>query len=157
MAGIEVVRLEAAETRDLRRRVLYGHDPDETAVYPQDGSPGSFHLGATAPEGGLVAVASWYPEPTDRRPAAAPYRLRGMAVAPGHAGRGVGRLIFLAGVAELHNSGADLLWANARDTALEFYRRAGMTVVGDGFPAAGGLLHHVVLLALAPTEPAELA
>ena len=146
---IEVIRLQAAGTRELRRRVLYGHVPDETAVYPHDGQPGSFHLGARA-DGALVAVASWYPEATDRRPARAPWRLRGMAVDPTYEGRGVGRLVFQAGVAELQSRGADLLWANARDGALEFYRRLGMTVVGDGFLAAGGLPHHVVVLDLTP-------
>lgn len=157
LAGIEVVGLDAAETRELRRRVLYGHIPDETAVYPQDDRRGSFHLGARAPGGELVAVASWYPEATDVRPAPSPFRLRGMAVAPGYEGRGVGRLIFQAGVAELETRGGDLLWANARDTAVGFYTRAGMSVVGDGFMAAGGLPHHVVVLELASGEPPPMS
>ena len=152
-ARIELIGLDAAETRELRRRVLYGHIPGATAVYPQDDRPGSFHLGARAPGGELVAVASWSPETTEVRPARAPFRLRGMAVAPSHEGRGVGRLIFRAGMEELKRRGCDLLWANARDTAIGFYTRAGMAVVGDGFVAAGGLSHHVVVLQLAAGEP----
>lgn len=151
---IEVIRLQPAGTRELRRRVLYGHVPGETAVYPRDGQPGSFHLGARA-DGALVAVASWYPEATDLRPSRAPYRLRGMAVDPTHQGRGVGRLVFQAGVAALKARNADLLWANARDDALGFYGRLGMTVTGDGFLTAGGLSHHVVVLDLpAAARPA---
>jgi hypothetical protein len=41
------------------------------------------------------------------------------------------------------------MWADARDSALGFYRRAGMEVVGDSYiTEATGLPHHTVVLDL---------
>lgn len=146
-----LVHPDAGDAAALRRRVLYAHLPDATGSYPQDDRPGAVHLGLADPPGVLVAVASWYPEATEARPAAAPYRLRGMAVDPPRQGRGLGRVLFRAGLDELGRRRADLLWANARDPVIGFYERLGMSVVGPGFLAAGGIPHHVVVLDL--TEP----
>ena len=44
------------------------------------------------------------------------------------------------------NRGAEVLWANGRDTALGFYERIGFRVDGDGFvDDEMHLEHHVVL------------
>lgn len=142
---MEIVSLTATETRRLRRRVLYGHWPDADVQYPEDEMPGAFHLGATDDEGELVAVGSWYPQAAASSPARAAYRLRGMAVDPRSQGGGVGRALFDAGMREAGRRGAELVWANARDSALGFYQRLGMAVVGEGFTAAAGLPHHVVV------------
>jgi GNAT superfamily N-acetyltransferase len=145
---VNVVHLAPGETHDLRRKVLYGHWPDADVVYPQDAIDGAFHLGVMDHAGRLVGAASWYPEPSALFPGRRAYRMRGMAVDPARHGQGVGRLLFEAGLAELRTRGAELVWANARDTAVGFYRRLGMTVVGEGFLAAGDLPHHVVVLEL---------
>jgi GNAT superfamily N-acetyltransferase len=141
---MSVVTLQAEETHQLRRQVLYGHWPEAEVDYPEDGLEGAFHLGVQDGEGRLVAVASWYPLPAPPEPERPAYRLRGMAVHPAVQGSGVGRLLFSAGRDEARRRGAQLLWANSRDSALEFYRRLGMEVEGEGFLAAGGLPHHVV-------------
>jgi hypothetical protein len=45
--------------------------------------------------------------------------------------------------------GDRLLWANGRDTALDFYIRLGFNVVGESFvDRVSQLPHHVVLLEL---------
>jgi ribosomal protein S18 acetylase RimI-like enzyme len=60
---------------------------------------------------------------------------------------GVGSAVLAAGVRRSHAAGAKAVWANARDSALGFYRRAGFAVEGEGFvSAATGLAHHVVTL-----------
>jgi len=47
------------------------------------------------------------------------------------------------------SGGNRLLWANGRDTALEFYIRIGFHVVGESFSdLVSQLPHHVVLLEL---------
>ena len=73
-----------------------------------------------------------------------------MAVEPAQQGHGYGAALLDAAIARLRAAGARVLWANARDSALGFYVRGGMTVAGDGFVAALGLPHHVVLLELPP-------
>ncbi|MDQ4133460.1 MAG: GNAT family N-acetyltransferase [Actinomycetota bacterium] len=144
----EVISLSAEATHALRRQVLYGHWPEADVHYPEDDLDGAFHLGVRDANGRLVAISSWYPQAPAHDPARSAYRLRGMAVVPDVHGTGTGRLLFEAGKAEARRRGADVVWANARDSVLGFYLRLGMRVVGEGFLAAGGLPHHVVVAEL---------
>lgn len=142
--------IEAAQTHDLRRRVLRDGQA-EHLVFPEDDRPGAFHLGARAePAGPLLAVASFSPEPTPHRPGRRAVRLRGMATDPAHQGRGLGRELLEEALPRLRAGAFDVLWANARDSALGFYERLGFEVVGDGFLAgpAGDIPHHIVVLDL---------
>ena len=149
---MKLVQLPPEATHELRRRVLYGHWPGAPLRYPNDESEDTFHLGVADDGGELIAVGTWLPEPAPPSPGRRAYRLRGMAVDERWRGRGVGRRLFDAGVAEARARAAELLWANSRDTALGFYRRMGMKAVGEGFTAAGGLPHHVVLYELTPSS-----
>ena len=83
------------------------------------------------------------------RPQAKAFQLRGMAVDEGLQGTGVGRVLLTAAVDRLRAQGADVLWANARDTALGFYQRLGWRVEGDGFLYGyRDMPHHVAVLDL---------
>ena len=147
-AGLEVEAVPAAATYGLRRKVLRGGRADAPVAFPEDDRPGAFHLGAFA-DGRLVAVGSFSPEPTPLRPGKRAVRARGMAVDPGQQSRGIGRVLLEEAVTRLRAERVEVLWANARDGALPFYRRFGMEVAGDGFviPEVGP--HHVVVMDLA--------
>jgi GNAT superfamily N-acetyltransferase len=145
-----VAEIEAAQTHDLRRRVLRDGRP-ENLVFAEDDKPGAFHLGVReAPGRPLLAVASFSPEETPHRPGRRSVRLRGMATDHASQGRGIGRWLLEEAVSRLLEDGVGVLWGNGRDSALGFYRRLGFEVVGDGFLAgpAGDIPHHVVLLDL---------
>jgi GNAT superfamily N-acetyltransferase len=150
---IRIDAVPAETTHDLRRRVLRGGRPDSDVAFPEDRIDGAFHLAAFDDAGTLVGIASWAPTPTPHRPGARAWRLRGMAVEEGAQGRGVGSAILVAAVDRLRELGAEVLWANGRDTALGFYERHGWEVVGDGFLTGEvPLPHHVVLLDVPSTE-----
>jgi GNAT superfamily N-acetyltransferase len=145
-----VAEIEAAQTHDLRRRVLRG-GRDEHLVFHEDDRPGAFHLGARpAPGAPLVAVASFAPEATPHRPGRRAARLRGMITEPELQGQGYGRWLLDDAVARLRAGGVEVLWANARDSALGFYVRLGFDVVGEGFLGGPGndIPHHIVVLDL---------
>jgi GNAT superfamily N-acetyltransferase len=137
----------AAELHRLRRDILRGADPDATVALPRDDDPDVWHLAATA-SGIVVGCASFYPVScewaSDLTPAT---QLRFMAVEPTYQGRGVGTALLDMALAELRRRGMNLLWANARDTALGFYLGAGFsTIEGSGFiPEDTGLSHTVVI------------
>lgn len=146
---VEVVELSAAECHPLRRQVLRDADPDAVVTFPEDDRAGAFHLGAR--DGGvLLGVASFAPSPTDLAPGRDAWQLRGMAVTTARQRTGAGRAILAAAFDRLRAAGAEVLWANARDSALPFYERLGMTVEGDGFMAGpkGTIPHHVVRIDL---------
>jgi len=144
-----IVEVTAADTHDLRRRVLRVGTPSTHVTYDQDDTAGTLHLGVSR-AGHVIAVSTWTPQARPGEPPApldAAVRLRGMAVEPAMQGQGVGAMLVGDGIERAWASGARVVWASARDTALPFYRRLGFTVVGDVFiDAATGLAHHLIVL-----------
>lgn len=144
----EIVDLAAADTHDLRRRVLRQGTPSTDVRYRQDDVPGTFHLGVRL-DGRLVGTSSWAVERWPGAPDLPAVRLRGMAVEPGLQRGGCGSILVAAGVERAIASGARLVWATARDGVLGFYERCGFEVVGDGFvDEATALPHHTVVRTL---------
>ncbi|MEX2658990.1 MAG: GNAT family N-acetyltransferase [Acidimicrobiales bacterium] len=143
---MKVVEVDADATHDLRRRVLRGGRPDAEIHYAEDEHPEAFHLGVLDGEDRIVAVATWSPAPTPRRPGARAWRLRGMAVEPDVQSAGVGALLLVAAVERLEAAGVEVLWADGRDTALRFYERHGWVVEGDGYLSGPhDIPHHTVV------------
>jgi GNAT superfamily N-acetyltransferase len=139
-----VVRpISAAETRPLRHLVLRPDKPAEALVYPGDDHPEGLHLGAFDEAGGLVGVATLYPEaPPDEHfgeipagayePGAA-FRLRGMATRPDVRGARYGRALMEGCFSHVRLRGGEYLWCNARLVAVEFYRAMGLETFGEEF------------------------
>lgn len=145
---MQIVPVALQETYDLRRRVLRNHLEGAPAGAPTDELPGTLHLGASL-DGRLVGVVTLFVEPAPGRGDVAAMRFRFMAVDPAFQGRGVGRALMAGVIGRARAAGARILWANGRDTALDFYRRLGFSVVGESFcDSTSGLPHHLVLLAL---------
>ncbi len=136
-----VVVLDAAETHPLRRAVLRNDMPGRPVVFDGDDRPGTVHLGVRAGNA-LVAISTWIPNSHGNEPAV---QLRGMATAPQLQGRGVGGILVEAGC--LHAATlAPLVWARARDSALNFYLRHGFMVEGDGFiDETTRIPHHLIV------------
>lgn len=146
---MNIVRLDASDTHQLRRLVLRSGDPDAVVAFAEDDHPDAFHLGARSATGDLVGVASFSPQPCPRRPDRRSLQLRGMAVLADWQRSGFGRRMIDAGRQAAVEQGFEVLWANARDSALEFYRGVGFVVEGDGFLTATGIPHHMVIADLA--------
>lgn len=140
-----IEEIPAGLTHDLRRRVLRGGRVDAEVVFPGDEAARSVHLVARrAPGGPIVGVVSLLDEVETDGPGQG--HLRGMAVEEAERGRGVGRLLLEGVIAQADQRGWRWLWANARESALGFYLRAGWSVVGTPFIGAEGLVHHRVRL-----------
>lgn len=136
-----VEEVEADSTWDLRLRVLGNPSPG-----PADARAGTFHYAAYDATGRVVGVATAFEEATPFRQGRAAFRIRGMAVEPEVQGTGAGRLVLREVVARCRVEGAEVVWANGRDSALPFYERFGFLVIGEGFAEPNGIPHHVVLL-----------
>ncbi len=141
MLTCKVVAAEA--TIDLRHRVLRPHQERDDCYYPGDSDPQAIHLAAFA-NTSIVAVCTAYPEILADQDFLAPFRLRGMAVAPTHQKNGVGRLILNDLEARIWSSGGDFLWFNARTSAHGFYQKLGYEVTGDAFEIEPIGMHYVM-------------
>ena len=141
---LKIVDISAADTLDLRGRVLRGGS--DHGGFPDDDLSGTVHLGARDGDA-IVGVATFVPRENGA------WQLRGMAVEPDRQGQRIGMAILDEAASRLRLAGAQLVWANGRDTALAFYQRAGWEVVGEGYvlPVQGdrpGMPHHRVELRL---------
>nr|WP_204331729.1 GNAT family N-acetyltransferase [Geodermatophilus sabuli] len=115
----------------LRSAVLRNGGPAGT---PGDDDPATLHLAARRHDGAVVGVVRLAAAPCPWRPdARAPWQLRGMATDPAVRGTGAGRALVEAGLALVADRGADLVWCNARETAVGFYERMGFTVLTGPF------------------------
>ena len=141
VADLSIVEIAAADTYPLRLEVLRNDTPSQEVAFDVDDLPGTFHLGVH--DGSrLVAVSTWTPQPHADEAAV---RLRGMATLPAMQGRGIGAMLLEAGCARAATV-APVVWARARDTALEFYLRHGFTIDGEGFvDESTGKPHHVII------------
>ncbi len=137
-----VVELSADETHPLRLAVLRHDTPTKDVSFAEDHDPGALHLGLRV-AGELVATSTWIPRPYNDQPA---MQLRGMATAHHLQGTGLGGQLLNAGCERAAAAGARLVWARARDAALDFYLRHGFVVEGEGFvDATTKLPHHLVV------------
>jgi GNAT superfamily N-acetyltransferase len=137
-------RLQAQETYSIRQRILRPGLPIEESRFAGDDDEGTIHLGAMR-EGELVCVASFLREAHAKFAGAVdPYRLRGMATLEAWQGRGAGAEVIFAGFALLLERDCALLWCNAREKAVRFYERLGLSIHSERFDLPGIGPHYVM-------------
>ena len=145
-AELVVTEATVDEILPVRARVLRVGTPSTDPRLAEDDLPGAFHL-AGRRGGELVACVSFCPQDSPLRPGRVGWRFRAMAVDTVLQGTGLGRVILTDGIERARAAGAEVIWANARDSAIGFYESMGMVVEGDGWiDAATAMPHHVVLL-----------
>ena len=128
-----VVPVTAAETYAIRRRVLRDGTPSDDVTFDADDEPATRHLVIRDAAGIVIATSTWIERESPDHPGVLALQLRGMAVAPEQRGRRLGARLIDAGLSLAAERGCPIVWANARDSALEFYVGQGFAVVGDGF------------------------
>lgn len=120
---MKIIEIDWQDTIPIRHRVL---SPDKSPEYSiVEGDPEALHYGAFI-DAKLVCVASIH---KDKRSA----RLRKFATLPEYQGQGVGSKMVKHIVNTLKDAGIELLWFDARETAISFYRRFGFEVFGERF------------------------
>ena len=130
----------ARELYDLRRRVLRNNDPAVNVANAADEDPAARHFAGYV-DGELVVSASFF---AGEVPGV--MQLRYMATDPTVQGRGYGAAVLAAAERHLGREGVTRLWANARDSALGFYRRLGWRVIeGSEHISAETQIPHTVI------------
>jgi GNAT superfamily N-acetyltransferase len=117
----EVRRVAAEALYDLRRRVLRADNPEVSVAYVRDTEVTSIHYAGIL-DGRIVVSASLYPSESPINPELKTYQLRYVATDFDVQGNGLGTLVLDVVEDELKSLGVEQIWANGRDTALDFYR-----------------------------------
>jgi predicted GNAT family N-acyltransferase len=116
-------------------------------IYPGDDLSETRHFGAWQ-AGTLVGIASLYKEALPERPGAQGWRLRGMAVEENLRRGGTGRRLVEACIAHGKSHGGGVLWCNARENALAFYRSLGFETLRGPYDIPGIGPHFLLALPL---------
>ncbi len=119
----EIKRISWQQALPLRHEVLWPTKPLEYCHVAGDDS--AIHFGLFVADK-LVCVASVF---VDDRCA----RLRKFATSASFQGRGLGSAMLSHIIAELRNDGVTYFWCDARESAVEFYKRFGLHPEGDRF------------------------
>ena len=153
---VDVEVIPTVESYPLRHAVLRPHQSAAEVVWENDDEPGTATYGAVERAGrSIVGVATVFPEPApfDVTEAGVPkgaggatttWRLRGMATRPDAQGQGIGTSVLKAVLDHVAAAGGDLLWCNARVSAVAFYKRAGFRTWGPAW-VISSIGPHVVM------------
>ncbi|MGB0900078.1 MAG: GNAT family N-acetyltransferase, partial [Psychrobium sp.] len=116
-----IKRITAKQAYPLRQAILRPDGTLQDCIFNGDELATTHHYGYFDDET-LVAIASVY-ERDFKDYKGRGRQLRSMAVAKGKQGQGLGHKL-LAGICQQLSTDTDYLWANARVSAINFYRQA---------------------------------
>lgn len=131
----------------LRQRILRPEKTREAARFENDNVKSTFHL-ALYLENKIIGVASFIQDNSPQISSNNQYRLRGMAISEEEQGRGFGKLIFAKGLQILQEKRVRYLWFNAREHAVEFYKKQDCFIDGRRFVIPGVGPHYFMFRAL---------
>lgn len=90
------------------------------------------HIGAFI-DSKCIGILSLFLAKTDQLPSLSQYQLRGMAVDPDYRGQDVGRKLVTFSEKELKAMKVEMLWCNAREIAVDFYKKLDFKIISEPF------------------------
>ena len=142
---ITIEQVTAADTYALRAQELRQGRPVEI---DGDDAPYVLHLAARIDGGEIVGVVRFHPRDCPWREGEGSWQLRGMATDPRVRGLGAGRALVAEGLSRIAARGGELVWCDARATAVGFYERLGFTSVTEDYDLRPVGLHRGMLIEL---------
>ena len=129
---MEIKKISSSATYPVRHEVLRKGKPIETCQFKGDDDENTVHFGLYQKEQ-LIGIISIFKEKNNLFQEKNQFQIRGMAVLEDFQGKGFGAE--LVKVVENHciNLNVDLIWFNAREIAVPFYKKLGYTSIGDSF------------------------
>lgn len=138
---IEVRRISAEQTRELRFLVLWPHKSGiEDCIIDIDKREDAMHFGAFL-DNKLIGVASVFEMSSDKIDYNKQFRLRAMASHPEYRGINAGKAIVEFAIEVCRSKGADVLWCDARKVALGFYEKLGFNRIDSWYDISPIGLH----------------
>lgn len=127
-----IKEITAIETYIVRHPILRNGKPIENCHFEGDEDENTVHFGLFDNEKliGVISVfennnTSFYPEKQAQ--------IRGMAVLETFQKRGFGSILLEHAETHLRNKKTELIWFNARDSAVLFYKKLGFITFGSSF------------------------
>lgn len=132
MSEIKVKKITYLDTFPVRSVVLRQGKPIETCFFLGDDAEETTHFGLFDDEK-LIGVASVFKVKNENFETNNQFQLRGMAILSEYQGLGFGNLLLKEVCKFVATKNAEVLWFNARENAVKFYKNHGFSVQGDSF------------------------
>lgn len=129
---MQVLRISALDTINIRREMLRQDFPPEACHYPGDDDDLTFHLGGFV-DCKLVSIASFFFQNNELIEEENQFQLRGMATLPDFQGQGISSQLLKTAFPIIKQNLVNVLWCNARKAATGYYETVGFEKVGDEF------------------------
>jgi ribosomal protein S18 acetylase RimI-like enzyme len=139
----EIKEISAFETIIVRHPVLRFGKPIETCRFEGDDLPTTLHFGLFY-EDQLSAVISVFEAKNNLFFEENQFQIRGMAVLEQHQKKGFGDVLLKYCENQIRNNRVEIIWFNARQTAIGFYEKYQYQKIGDGFEIADIGIHYVL-------------
>ena len=140
---MQIKEITAKETHHVRHLVLRQNQPLSACIYPHDEDDFTLHLGVFI-QSDLASIVSFYKEVSPDISAKSQYRFRGMATLPDHRSKGYGSALLAYGENILKERNVEIVWCNARVSALPFYLKLNYTDLPHIFDIPGIGPHKVM-------------
>jgi ribosomal protein S18 acetylase RimI-like enzyme len=128
--SLNSVRLE--DVIELRHEILRSGQPRSSCYYPEDSYRHTIHYAASIDDL-IVGCASVYKESHPDFTLKQSWRIRGMAVKETLQGQNIGTQLLETCINHAIKMKGDVIWCNARDNAVKFYKKRGFKIIGDEF------------------------
>ena len=138
-----VKKITALETYIVRQEVLRKGKPIETCHFIGDDATTTTHFGLFEDET-IIGVVSVYKENSPLFTEKIQFQIRGMAVSENFQSKGYGEQLLKAAENFCFEEKTDLIWFNAREKAVSFYKKSGYKVVGNAFDIPNVGIHFVM-------------
>lgn len=129
---MEIKKINSIETYPVRHEVLRKGKTIETCQFKGDDDENTVHFGLFL-EDKLVGIISIFKEKNELFSETNQFQIRGMAVLEEFQGKGFGAELVKEAENHCINLNADLIWFNARENAVFFYKKLSYTTIGDSF------------------------
>lgn len=138
-----IKQITSQETYPVRQPVLRPGKPIESCIFDGDDLPDTAHFGIYD-NNNVIGIVSVFKASSPLFSEAAQFQLRGMAVLPAYQKLGLGDLLLKAAEDYIKSRNSPLIWFNAREIAVGFYKKAGYSIKGDMFKIPDVGPHYVM-------------
>jgi ribosomal protein S18 acetylase RimI-like enzyme len=140
---IEIKKINAFDTIIVIHPVLRAGKPLASCIFDGDDLPATSHFGLFL-NNQLVAVISAFEVTNKLFLEGNQYQIRGMAVLEEFQKMGFGEALLRYCENEIRLKKGELIWFNARETAVGFYKKSGYEIIGGQFEIPDVGPHYVL-------------
>ena len=147
---IIIKKINYKKTFEIRQPVLRQGMPIESCFFANDEDKSTLHFGLFDNEI-LLGVISVFVNKNFAFAQGSQYQIRGMAVLQSSQNKGFGRLL-IEHVEKAINNKTNLIWMNARENAVPFYKKMNYKTIGKAFEIENVGTHFVMFKELNETH-----